>query len=100
MDSALQVVSRNEKFRFLKVRRCGLVRRILLGLAVAALMVSIVIGSALPATAQGDCGPEQRDYYLNADGTWWYYWLYRWCYEGPNNGWVQVWDNWYWDGPA
>jgi hypothetical protein len=54
----------------------------------------------LPATAQGDCGPQQRDYQLNAAGTWWYYWLYRECYEGPNKGWVTVWDGWEWDGPA
>ncbi len=76
------------------------VKRLLLVLTLAALLTMMLVISALPATAQGDCGPEQRDYYLNADGTWWYYWTYRWCYEGPDRGWVQVWDNWYWDGPA
>jgi hypothetical protein len=75
-------------------------RRILSVLAVAVLIASTMMVGALPATAQGDCGPQQRDYQLNAAGTWWYYWLYRECYEGPNKGWVTVWDGWEWDGPA
>lgn len=63
-------------------------------------MAAMITVGTLPATAQGDCGPEQQQYYLNAAGTWWYYWTYRECYEGPDQGWVTVWDNWYWDGPA
>jgi hypothetical protein len=58
------------------------VRRLLVILAVAAIMAATMLGTALAASAQipgaPTCGPWQQARYVSASG-WPYFWWWRWC---------------------
>jgi len=82
-------------------------RRLLLGIVLAAVMVVVMASTAVIAGAQdpalGDwptgasapgCEewwePDYQDF--GAEGVW-IHW-YQWCYD-PSSGWNYVWDGWY-----
>jgi hypothetical protein len=78
------------------------VRRLIVILAVAAIMAATMLGTALTASAQmvgqPTCGPWQQARYVSASG-WPYFWNWRWCInysEGPEAKWYVDWAGWEW----
>ena len=78
-------------------------RRLVVILAVAAIMVATMLGTALTASAQTvgqpTCGPWQQARYVSALG-WPYYWNWRWCINrtvAPEyQHWYVDWAGWHW----
>jgi hypothetical protein len=77
------------------------VRRLVVILAVAAIMVATMLGTALTASAQmpGEpiCGPWQQARYVSATG-WPYIWNWRWCHNPSEQGdpYYVDWAGWEW----
>jgi hypothetical protein len=77
------------------------VRRLMVVLAVAAIMVATMLGTALTANAQmvGQpiCGPWQQARYVSASG-WPYIWNWRWCHNPSEQGdpYYVDWAGWEW----
>jgi hypothetical protein len=95
-----------------------MVRRLVLALAVVAVMTAALAG-APPATpliggeslliseataaqpgAPDYCGPWQQSWFVSSGG-WWYFWWWRWCHNPSiQGGWYVDWAGWHWFGPA
>ena len=74
-----------------------MVRRLLVILAVAAIMAATMLGTALTASAQIP-GAWQQARYVSASG-WPYFWWWRWCINystGPQAQWYVDWAGWQW----
>jgi hypothetical protein len=77
------------------------VRRLVVILAVAAIMVATMLGTALTASAQMPgqpiCGPWQQARYVSASG-WPYIWNWRWCHNPSEQGdpYYVDWAGWEW----
>jgi hypothetical protein len=77
------------------------VRRLVVILAVAAIMVATMLGTTLTASAQmpGEpiCGPWQQARYVSATG-WPYIWNWRWCHNPSEQGdpYYVDWAGWEW----
>jgi hypothetical protein len=77
------------------------VRRLVVILAVAAIMVATMLGTALTASAQMPgqpiCGPWQQARYVSATG-WPYIWNWRWCHNPSEQGdpYYVDWAGWEW----
>ena len=76
-------------------------RRLVVILAVAAIMVATMLGTALTASAQTvgqpTCGPWQQARYVSASG-WPYFWWWRWCHTPSEQGdpYYVDWAGWEW----
>ena len=76
-------------------------RRLVVILAVAAIMVATMLGTALTASAQTPgqpiCGPWQQARYVSATG-WPYIWNWRWCHNPSEQGdpYYVDWAGWEW----
>ena len=76
-------------------------RRLVVILAVAAIMVATMLGTALTASAQMPgqpiCGPWQQARYVSASG-WPYIWNWRWCHNPSEQGdpYYVDWAGWEW----
>ena len=76
-------------------------RRLVVILAVAAIMVATMLGTALTASAQmpGEpiCGRWQQARYVSATG-WPYIWNWRWCHNPSEQGdpYYVDWAGWEW----
>ena len=76
-------------------------RRLVVILAVAAIMVATMLGTALTASAQMPgqpiCGPWQQARYVSATG-WPYIWNWRWCHNPSEQGdpYYVDWAGWEW----
>ena len=78
-------------------------RRLVVILAVAAIMVATMLGTALSASAQmpgqPTCGPWQQARYVSASG-WPYFWWWRWCINytvaPEDQQWYVDWAGWEW----
>ena len=78
-------------------------RRLIVILAVAAIMAATMLGTALTAGAQlvgqPTCGPWQQARYVSASG-WPYFWWWRWCINytvAPEyQTWYVDWAGWEW----
>jgi hypothetical protein len=77
------------------------VRRLVVMLAVGAIMVATMLGTALTASAQMPgqpiCGPWQQARYVSATG-WPYIWNWRWCHNPSEQGdpYYVDWAGWEW----
>jgi hypothetical protein len=79
------------------------VRRLIVILAVAAIMAATMLGTALTASAQvpgaPTCGPWQQARYVSASG-WPYFWWWRWCINysvaPEDQSWYVDWAGWEW----
>jgi hypothetical protein len=77
------------------------VRRLVVILAVAAIMVATMLGTALTASAQMPgqpiCGPWQQARYVSASG-WPYIYNWRWCHNPSEQGdpYYVDWAGWEW----
>ena len=76
-------------------------RRLVVMLAVGAIMVATMLGTALTASAQMPgqpiCGPWQQARYVSATG-WPYIWNWRWCHNPSEQGdpYYVDWAGWEW----
>ena len=76
-------------------------RRLVVILAVAAIMAATMLGTALTASAQTvgqpTCGPWQQARYVSASG-WPYIWNWRWCHNPSEQGdpYYVDWAGWEW----
>ncbi len=76
-------------------------RRLVVILAVAAIMVATMLGTALTASAQMPgqpiCGPWQQARYVSETG-WPYIWNWRWCHNPSEQGdpYYVDWAGWEW----
>ena len=78
-------------------------RRLVVILAVAAIMAATMLGTALTASAQmpgaPTCGPWQQARHVSASG-WPYFWWWRWCINrtvAPEyQVWYVDWGGWEW----
>ncbi len=76
-------------------------RRLVVILMVAAIMVATMLGTALTASAQMPgqpvCGPWQQARYVSATG-WPYIWNWRWCHNPSEQGdpYYVDWAGWEW----
>ena len=78
-------------------------RRLVVILAVAAIMAAMMLGTALTASAQmvgqPTCGPWQQARYVSASG-WPYFWWWRWCINytvaPEDQSWYVDWAGWEW----
>ena len=78
-------------------------RRLVVILAVAAIMAATMLGTALMASAQmvgqPTCGPWQQARYVSASG-WPYFWWWRWCINytvaPEDQSWYVDWAGWEW----
>ena len=76
-------------------------RRLVVILAVAAIMAATMLGTALTASAQMPgqpiCGPWQQARYVSASG-WPYIWNWRWCHNPSEQGdpYYVDWAGWEW----
>jgi hypothetical protein len=92
-----------------------MVRRLVLALAVVAVMTG-VLATAPAMTVSGVqvsseafaaqpgapdyCGPWQQTWHVSSGG-WWYFWWWRWCHNPSiQGGWYIDWAGWNWHGPA
>ena len=78
-------------------------RRLVVILAVAAIMAATMVGGSLAASAQTvgqpTCGPWQQARYVSASG-WPYIWNWRWCINytvaPADQTWYVDWAGWEW----
>ena len=78
-------------------------RRLVVILAVAAIMAATMVGGSLAASAQTvgqpTCGPWQQARYVSASG-WPYIWNWRWCINytvtPEDQTWYVDWAGWEW----
>ena len=79
-------------------------RRLVVILAVAAIMAATMVGGSLAASAQTmpgqpTCGPWQQARYVSASG-WPYFWWWRWCINytvaPEDQNWYVDWAGWEW----
>jgi hypothetical protein len=92
-----------------------MVRRLVLALAVVAVMTGalaaapqVTLGNVEigPSAAEAQpgapdyCGPWQQSWFVSSGG-WWYFWWWRWCHNPSlQNPWYVDWSGWHWFGPA
>jgi hypothetical protein len=87
------------------------VRRLIVALTIVAVITAtgvigptMTLGTTWVDTAsasaqepgQPTCGPMQTAWYVSS-GSWWYAWVWRWCYNASEqNPWYVDWVSWYW----
>ena len=92
-----------------------MVRRLVLALAVVAVMTGVLAAApsmtvsgvqvspeafAAQPGAPDYCGPWQQTWHVSSGG-WWYFWWWRWCHNpSVQGGWYIDWAGWQWFGPA